>query len=392
MSVARTNPVESQHGVDVLEAIHSEDRSVTDWLTRINESFAKLVPSEYGATAVLLERGRHRYYLRASVTTGVYSTAMLDGAIRSAPRRYWDAFFWDPQFVGTIESTERRLSGADGNLHGPTLQSMGATDGIALLGKASRKWCVAATTNTRDTIRLQPAERLLLARVALHLEMGLALRLTPESMVAVVHPSGKLEAIEQPPVGAAERWAAHARAVETVRVHRQAVETWTALCSGRYGFVERIDTDGKRYYVVLDCPPHHWRDRKLSPRQAQVLELSARGLTGKLVAYALGIAPREVSAALSGAALRLGVGTRLDAIRLAALSLGLHQEADTSQLTETERLVLTCIQRGWSNAAIARHRDCSPRTVANQVASILRKTHAVSRRELVVLPLDRSHQ
>jgi len=40
------------------------------------------------------------------------------------------------------------------------------------------------------------------------------------------------------------------------------------------------------------------------------------------------------------------------------------------------------VMRGESNAAIARKRRCSPRTVANQIASVLRKLGASSRYEL----------
>jgi DNA-binding NarL/FixJ family response regulator len=44
--------------------------------------------------------------------------------------------------------------------------------------------------------------------------------------------------------------------------------------------------------------------------------------------------------------------------------------------------VLACIARGMSNAEIARVRQTSVRTVANQVGSLLRKTGAASRIEL----------
>ena len=53
-----------------------------------------------------------------------------------------------------------------------------------------------------------------------------------------------------------------------------------------------------------------------------------------------------------------------------------------SELTEAERSVALGVLRGASNAAIARQRGTSVRTVANQLATIYRKLAVRSRREL----------
>ena len=53
-----------------------------------------------------------------------------------------------------------------------------------------------------------------------------------------------------------------------------------------------------------------------------------------------------------------------------------------SKLTAAERDVVKLILEGKSNAAIAKVRGVAVRTVANQVASILRKLGAASRSEL----------
>ena len=52
-------------------------------------------------------------------------------------------------------------------------------------------------------------------------------------------------------------------------------------------------------------------------------------------------------------------------------------------LTDAERDVLARVARGASNAEIAKERKTSVRTVANQVASLLRKTSAKSRYDLI---------
>jgi DNA-binding NarL/FixJ family response regulator len=51
-------------------------------------------------------------------------------------------------------------------------------------------------------------------------------------------------------------------------------------------------------------------------------------------------------------------------------------------LTPSEEEILACVARGMSNGDIARARQTSARTVANQIASLFRKTGATSRAEL----------
>lgn len=55
---------------------------------------------------------------------------------------------------------------------------------------------------------------------------------------------------------------------------------------------------------------------------------------------------------------------------------------ELSVLTEAERLVVQAVLDGRSNAAIAKARGVSPRTVANQLACAFRKLGVTSRTEL----------
>ena len=59
-------------------------------------------------------------------------------------------------------------------------------------------------------------------------------------------------------------------------------------------------------------------------------------------------------------------------------------KAAVEALTVAERDILALLQRGLSNAQSARLRSRSIRTIANRVASLLRKTGSTSRRALVV--------
>ena len=53
-------------------------------------------------------------------------------------------------------------------------------------------------------------------------------------------------------------------------------------------------------------------------------------------------------------------------------------------LAPAEREVMSLVLQGLSNAAIARRRSTSARTVANQIASIFRKLGVGSRNELAI--------
>lgn len=132
--------------------------------------------------------------------------------------------------------------------------------------------------------------------------------------------------------------------------------------------------------IETHCSP---RLKALTPLETQVTELSARGLTGKAVGYALGLTTPTVSRTLFNATVKLGVGSRTELVGLAARLLGTPRAAaQESSLTAAERDVLSLVRMGYTNAAIATARKRSERTVANQVSSLLKKLDAPSRRAL----------
>lgn len=245
-------------------------------------------------------------------------------------------------------------------------------------------------------IQLGAAERRLLARVTLHVEAGLRLRLHPGSEVAVLRPDGHLLHAEgnlRDKATIKQRLSHHVDRVEkgrrrSRRQSSDAVTAWQALISGRWGLVERVEADGKRFYAIVETP-RATRLQALTQLEAEVLELTARGLTGKAVGYALGIGHPLVSMSLANAAMKLGVRSRTELVGLVAqlLGLGKRREADHGRITKAERDVLSLVRLGWQNAAIAAARGRSERTVANQVASLLQKLKVPSRRALAAAVL-----
>lgn len=75
---------------------------------------------------------------------------------------------------------------------------------------------------------------------------------------------------------------------------------------------------------------------------------------------------------------------------VAVLRYSRARRREREALTAAEQAVMKAIFDGKSNDAIARDRGTSPRTIANQIASIFRKHGVCSRRELVALYLGRA--
>jgi DNA-binding CsgD family transcriptional regulator len=241
-------------------------------------------------------------------------------------------------------------------------------------------------------------ERRFLRRLAAHLEGGTRLRVRPDlAVAAVVRADGLLvEAADDEVAGRRDQLARHVHAVEQTRHHAarsdpDAIRHWRALVDGAYTIVPRQVGRGsaRREYLFVRNGPLARRDARLGLREAEVVRQLARGSSQKEVAYALGISAGGVSAALERARMRLGLTNRLELVRVARASFGrIGQPVASGGLTDAERAVLSLLREGLTNADIARLRGASQHTVANQVASILKKTSATNRRELALRPDD----
>jgi DNA-binding CsgD family transcriptional regulator len=81
------------------------------------------------------------------------------------------------------------------------------------------------------------------------------------------------------------------------------------------------------------------------------------------------------------------VAVETDGGDTAILSFSVPHGSPAPAFSSAEAEVLICILQGHTNAAIAGLRGTSPRTVANQVASIFRKVGVSSRLELMTKTL-----
>ena len=229
-------------------------------------------------------------------------------------------------------------------------------------------------------IVLSHHERDLLARVALHVDAALRLRAAPEHVVAVLDASGRLVHREEDRPGLA----AISKRVSRFSAPGAILDLWSALVAGELSLVRRRER-GKLVYHVLANPPAQHGLRALGEGEAAAVREAARGLPTKLVSYALGVSPGVVSERLASAAAKLGVASRAELLRVAAMLTRDPRAAfPRADLTTAEREILALLQEGLTNDEIARHRARSLRTIANQVSALLRKTQSPSRRALLV--------
>ncbi len=91
---------------------------------------------------------------------------------------------------------------------------------------------------------------------------------------------------------------------------REEVVAPKRLCAGRWSMVAQVVCSGRRYVVARREPERQERGPRLTERELQAVELAARGLTNKLVAFEMNISAATVAVFLHRAARKLGVRDR----------------------------------------------------------------------------------
>lgn len=269
------------------------------------------------------------------------------------------------------------------------MERMAAVDMLGLTTEPLPSLGLVLSAGVAEPRTLGATERAWLTRIALHLETTARARLQPDSVIGTVSLDGRFELDARIPSRAArDEVREQVGAIEQLRTARQrqdgerALLVWKALTRGSLSLLERIDTDGKRFYQLCENPPWRQSLRALGAREALVVAQATRGLSNKEIAFALGLSPPYVSRLLGTAAGKLGLPTARSLLHVASLLLA-PPEVDAAQLTPIERDVLRLLAAGHSNRQIAERRGVASRTVANQVASVLAKTGAGSRRALL---------
>lgn len=403
--------------VDLLEAAHSLEPDPQRWTLRVLEGATRFFRNDLTVVASAFRAGEGRVELLghaqhnfvsdksqvaellsemqlqpAGDPYGVQLGSELKAAFAALDPRWVDVFYRHKLHLTFHSHLVKRLPAGVFDINRPLFDAGGFVDALAVQGttQAMSLGFVIPLTAKRQ---LLPRDRQVLIQVALHLESSLRAQLEPDAIAAVIDPDGRVVHAESgaASVHARSHFTANVRQVERIRLHAQrakleAADAWTALIQGRWALLERTEADGRRSYLAIDCVQHS--SRVLSNTEVEIVQLAARGLSGKQISYALGLSAGTVSSALRSATLKLGCRSPAALIQLVARLLRVAPGGPTTaQLTEAEHGVLALLREGLTNAQIARRRSSSPHTVANQVATVLRKLGIPSRRAAAALPL-----
>lgn len=380
--------------VSILEACYESNELDEAWLSELLLTAGRVLDVGGGLGLSLVREGPSGRAVVLSQGVGRVSDMLRLSwpVIEQADEESYRRFFYPRQPVVLASSLVSSFSAPLRPVFAAMMQHAGASDMLGMLGYPARGWAFAMFVAV-GAAPVDGALRETLRRLRIHVEASLRLRMFSSSdSVAVIRPDGRLECVAPQALEGAAQAAlgAQAVAIEQVRstkgradAHR-AVAVWHALVEGRWSLVERVERDGKRYYHAFENAPHVQEHRALSETEALVLRLSLDGLVGKEIAYATGLSQSRISTALAGAAERLGFASREELLRVGASCLQEGEDISSVQLTSAERDVLNLVRQGLSNRAIANARNTSINTVANQLASLLRKTGASSRRGLLV--------
>lgn len=289
------------------------------------------------------------------------------------------------------------------------------TDGFSLFARDAQGGSITLASLSRSTVSLAPRVRGIWRRVGLHVASALRLRrkLAGHATVreALLDPSGKLQDASDFLAGEPSAQAVLVRAVAAMEKARseamrgspeRAFALWQGLVAGEWSLVDHWESGGRRYLAAYRNRPELRDPRALTPRECATLKYLALGASNKDIAFALGLPAGTVSSSVTKVMKKLGVKRRVDLALLAdpsrmdrldlpvadrevgVLSVDARPHGVAAEaLSIVELEVTSYVARGWSNERIARERQVSPRTIANQLRSIYQKLGITSRSQLV---------
>jgi DNA-binding CsgD family transcriptional regulator len=380
--------------VSIVEACYRQDDSDDDWLLGVLDAARPLLDLGGGIALSMVQEQPEGRRIVLSRGAGRLSdmVRMSWPVIEQLDADNYRKLFYPRQPVVSTSSLAHEFSLPAQAALTSLLAQARTRDLMGMLGYPGEGWVFAMFVAV-DEGAVTPGVREALRRLRIHVEASLRLRLFASAdSVAIIGANGRVEHVRD---GALDDELRAALGAQTANIERarstreraddeHALALWHALVEGRLSLVERVESDGKRFYHAFENAPHVRASRAMTDTEAVVLSLTLRGLSGKEVAYSTGLSQARISSALALAAERLGFTRREDLLRVGANLLQSQEEVTSAELTQAEQDVLALVRSGLSNHEIAVARGTSINTVANQLASLLRKTGATNRRALLV--------
>jgi DNA-binding CsgD family transcriptional regulator len=318
--------------IAAVEACYGETPDETAWLGGILEALGAF-DRGCGACAVSFELHRGAFRTRDTAAVGAISEAFRRtlSCFDDAPPALVHAMF-SPTPVASHAS--RRWARLPKEMRSAVLdpfeheaQVVDAV-GIVAMDHDGRGTFVGFPIQSLEH-RLPSRSVAQLARVGAHLVSARRLRdlighVGANGADAVVDPSGRVLDARGPATSPAQR----GRIAEAVmRVERargrlrrrepeEALELWQGLVDGEWSLVDHCERDGRRFVLARRNPPGARDVKALSPRERDVVAYAVQGHSNKYIAYLLGLSTGDVAGRLRSAQAKLGVGSRMELIRL----------------------------------------------------------------------------
>lgn len=311
----------------LVETVYDGEAARDEWVARVNESVLDVLPEATNTSGFVFRSHRTGEGLEFDAMEAVTSAGealLTDDAV-------------DVHMHGLPPSLRLRMFGMTSArtlsevlvASTPTAEPLfretwkdPTADSVGLVGAEpdGTGFCIGAALPRVSP--LEPRERALLEKLAMHIGAGLRLRRTsppkPNDAEAILSPRGKLlHAKADAPHhrallddGLKRRTAAR----ESRHDAERALEIWRGLVSGRWSLVDHFDTDGKRFVLAMENAPRVPPRAPLTPRERRVVALAAMGHRDKEIAYILGLSVSSVSSAIHRARKKLGVRTRAELV------------------------------------------------------------------------------
>ncbi len=218
-------------------------------------------------------------------------------------------------------------------LRAVTLQMSHVKDALLLFSSTSlsEEWSLVLVGGRSRVKALSPAEKARWLRVRAHLETAVRLRnqlarpsarIDAPAPVAVIDPERGVIHAEREAHGLDARDTLRKAALSVDRArtartgrHDEALEIWKAMIRGEWSLVERFESDGRRFYVAHRNGENVRDPRGLSAQEARVAAFAARGFSGKLSAYYLGVSEQTIATHLKNACRKLACATKAELVR-----------------------------------------------------------------------------
>ncbi len=328
----------SAAAIDLVEAAYDLETPTAEWLPSLLRKGESLFDRGLGCAAVLWAgHSEDRRPIVAQASVGTARPELGPGFARALREPSSSSTQASPADRGGVRvATESELDRP--NFLWTFERHLGCPDVLGLWATSFDFHGVGVVAPSPEPLALKEHTRLRWRRIAAHLEAGHRLRSKLASMTASAtetRPSLPTDdaavidprdfAVTHAEGAARDESARRALREAAIRIDKsrgrlreqdpqKALSAWDSLLGGRWSLVDWFDADGRRFVVALPNQPGVVDPRGLTKRERQVATLAARGESGKLIGYQLGISRQRVSASLKSAMRKLGVRTQAELV------------------------------------------------------------------------------